>query len=405
LKNDDDDLSLVIVRDMWLSGFDVPFLHTMYIVKPMQTHSLIQAISRVNRVHESKPGGLIVDYISISHELKNAIKQYTKDDTEKSIVPIDEAVDVFKRKYREIQDLLIGFDYTNFSTGKSTEKLEILAGAMSTIVDQEEGKSKFKKSVNNLMRTAKLCGAHDEILSVRDDLVFFDTLQKNFSKNTGVEVIFSEEVDFAVGGLVQKSMQSLGVKDLLKSSGITNTLDISILSDEFLQDVKITKRKNLAIELLMKMVSNEIKQRRGKNIVHADSLLEKLQKTLQNYEKRPLNSVNIITALISISKDIKDAKKRGEKLKLKENELAFYDALEIKDTSVKVLGDEVLVSIARELVEVIRNNTTIDWPLRETGKAKIMASVKRVLNKHGYPISKKDSTTELIMEQATQMFA
>jgi type I restriction enzyme, R subunit len=405
LKDDNDELSLVIVRDMWLAGFDVPFLHTMYIAKPMQTHSLIQAISRVNRVHENKPGGLIVDYISIAHEMKKAINQYTKDLKQDTIIPIEEAVEVFKRKYQLIKDMLIGFDYSKFFSGKSTERLEVLAGAMSLIVDQEEGKKRFKQASNDLMKSAKLCGAHEEILAVRDNIVFFDTLQRNLSKNTGIGVSYTEETDVAVGELVTKSMESLGVEDLLKASGIVKTPEISILSDEFLQDVKSTKRKNLAVELLSKLVSDQIKTRRKKNIVHSNSLLEKLQKTIQNYEKRPVDAVDVITELISISKEIRDARKRGEKLKLTEEELAFYDTLDSKDSSVKVLGDEVLTSISKELVEVIQKSKTIDWPLRESGKAKIMSSVKRVLNKHGYPVPKKESATQAILEQASQMFA
>ena len=405
LKDDDDGLKLVIVRDMWLAGFDVPFLHTMYIAKPMQTHSLIQAISRVNRVHEHKPGGLIVDYISIAHEMKKAISQYTKEQKEDTIIPIEEAVLVFKRKYQIIKDMLSGFDYSKYFTGKATDQLEMLAGSMSHIVDQEDGKKRFKKSANDLMKSAKLCGAHEDVIFVRNDIIFFDTLQRTLSKNTGAGVTYTEEIDFAVGELVTKSMKSLGVEDLLKASGIVKSPEISILSDEFLQDVKGTKKKNLAIELLSKLVSDEIKDRRKKNVAHAYTLSEKLQKTLQNYEKRSVDAVAVITELIEISKDIRNAKKRGEKLKLSEEELAFYDALEVNDSSVKILGDEVLTSIARELVEKIRDSKTIDWPIRESGRAKIMANVKRVLNKHGYPIPKKDSTTQIILDQASQLFA
>ena len=405
LKDDDDELKLVIVRDMWLAGFDVPFLHTMYIAKPMQTHSLIQAISRVNRVHENKPGGLIVDYISIAHEMKKAINQFTKEQKEDTIIPIDEAAIIFNRKFQIAKDMLVGFDYTNYSSGKSTDQLEVLAGSMSHIIEQEDGKKRFKKAVNDLMRSAKLCGAHKDVVLVRDDIVFFDTLQRSLSKNTGAGVTYTEETDLAVGELVTKSMESAGVEDLLKASGIIKSPEISILSDEFLQDVKNTKKKNLAIELLSKLVSNEIKERRKKNVVHSDTLLEKLQKTLQNYDKRSIDAVTVITELIAISKDIRNARKRGEKLNLSEEELAFYDALEVNDTSVKVLGDEVLTSIARELVEKIRESKTIDWPIRESGRAKIMANVKRVLNKHGYPVPKKDSTTQTILDQASKLFA
>ena len=407
LKDDDDELTLVIVRDMWLAGFDVPFLHTMYIVKPMITHNLIQAISRVNRVHEKKPGGLIVDYIAIGHDMQKAIIQYTKDQKQDAVVPLAEAVEVFNRKYQIAIDMLIGFDHSNyFTTKKPTERLEILAGVMSHIVDQDDGKKRFKKAANDLMKSAKLCGAHEAVIEKRDDLVFFDTVKTNLAKNTGAGVSYSEEIDLAVGELVDKSMESCGVEDLLKASGIVKTPEISILSDEFLQSVKGSERKNLAVELLSKLISDEIKATGKKNKAKEVELSRKLQATLQEYEKRhELKTVNIIIELINISKDIRDAKKRGEKLKLSEVELAFYDALEVKDTTVKILGDKVLTSIARELVEKVRESKTIDWPLREMGRAKIMASVKRVLNRHGYPTPKKDAATEAIIDQASQLFA
>ena len=407
LKDDDDELTLVIVRDMWLAGFDVPFLHTMYIAKPMITHNLIQAISRVNRVHEKKPGGLIVDYIAIGHDMQKAIIQYTKDQKQDAVVPLAEAVEVFNRKYQIATDMLVGFDHSNyFTTKKPTERLEILAGAMSHIVDQDDGKKRFKKAANDLMKSAKLCGAHEAVIEKRDDLVFFDTVKTNLAKNTGAGVSYSEEIDLAVGELVDKSMESCGVNDLLKASGIVKTPEISILSDEFLQSVKGSERKNLAVELLSKLISDEIKATGKKNKAKEVELSRKLQATLQEYEKRhELKTVNIIIELINISKDIRDAKKRGEKLKLSEVELAFYDALEVKDTTVKILGDKVLTSIARELVEKVRESKTIDWPLREMGRAKIMASVKRVLNRHGYPTPKKDAATEAIIDQASQLFA
>jgi len=407
LKDDDDELTLVIVRDMWLAGFDVPFLHTMYIAKPMITHNLIQAISRVNRVHEKKPGGLIVDYIAIGHDMQKAIIQYTKDQKQDAVVPLAEAVEVFNRKYQIATDMLVGFDHSNyFTTKKPTERLEILAGAMSHIVDQDDGKKRFKKVANDLMKSAKLCGAHEAVMEKRDDLVFFDTVKTNLAKNTGAGVSYSEEIDLAVGELVDKSMESCGVEDLLKASGIVKTPEISILSDEFLQSVKGSERKNLAVELLSKLISDEIKATGKKNKAQEVTLSKKLQDTLQNYEKRhKIKTVNIIIELIKISQDIRDAKKRGEKLKLSEVELAFYDALEVKDTTVKILGDKVLTSIARELVEKVRESKTIDWPLREMGRAKIMASVKRVLNRHGYPTPKKDAATEAIIDQASQLFA
>lgn len=406
LKDDDDELSLVIVRDMWLAGFDVPFLHTMYVAKPMVTHNLIQAISRVNRVHENKESGLIVDYISIGFDLKKAIQQYTKNPKDSPIMPIEEAVEVLERKYQITEDLLIGCDYSKYLTSaKPTERLEVLANTISHIVDQDDGKKRFKKAVNDLVKVAKMCGVHENVISKRDNISFFDTVKASISKNTGAGILISEGVDTAVGELVDKSMTSFGVQDLLVAAGITKTPEISILSDEFLQDVSNTKKKNLVVELLTKLVSDEIKTRGKKNVVDAYSFSQKLQKTLEAYEKRPVDTVDVITGLIDLSKQIRDAKKRGEKLNLSEDELAFYDALETNDSEVKILGDEILRNIAREITEKIRESKTIDWPLRESGRAKIMASVKRVLNKNGYPIPKKDAVTQAIMKQAEMLFA
>ena len=298
------------------------------------------------------------------------------------------------------------YDYSNYLTStKPTERLEVLAGTISHIVDQDDGKKRFKKAVNDLIKVAKMCGAHESVIEKRDDISFFETVKTSMTKNTSAGILIPEGVDTAVGELVDKSMASYGVQDLLVAAGITKTPEISILSDEFLQDVTNTKRKNLAVELLAKLVSDEIKTRKKKNVADANTLSRKLQKTLEAYEKRPLDTIDVITGLIGLSKDIRDAKKRGEKLKLSEEELAFYDALETKDSEVKVLGDEILTKIAREITEKIRESKTIDWPLRESGRAKIMSAVKRVLNKNGYPVPKKDATTQAIMEQAEQLFA
>jgi len=400
LKDPDDPLKLVIVRDMWLAGFDAPILHTMYIAKPMHSHGLIQAISRVNRVYKGKPAGLIVDYISLGYDIKKALDQYTKASTEKVVLPIDEAVLLLERKYKAVKDFLLGYNYSSFFTGKASDRLTIITGSMSHILEQEQGKKKFSFATTQLTRTFALCGAHEKALELRHEIEFFQTIKASFAKNTGSKTIDTAEIDSKIRDLVSKAIEPIGVVDLLKESGITKIPEISILSDEFLQEVKGIKYKNMAIELLSKLLQDKIKERGRKNASQARLFSDMLNKALLKYESRTIQSAQIITELIEISKQIRDARKRGEKLKLSDEELAFYDALQVNDNTVKVLGDENLCRIARELMNSIRDNISIDWSLKENSRAKLRSLVKRTLTKYGYPAEKKESVTDNILNQA-----
>lgn len=400
LKDPDDSLKLVIVRDMWLAGFDAPILHTMYIAKPMHSHGLIQAISRVNRVFHGKPAGLIVDYISLGYDIKKALDRYTKASKEKVTLPIEEAVLLLERKLQVVKDFLLGYNYSIFFTGTASERLKIITGAMAHILEQEEGKKKFSLAVAQLTRTFALCGSHEKALSFRNEIEFFQTIKASFVKNTGSKTIDMDEIDSKIHDLVSKAIEPIGVVDLLKESGITKVPEISILSDEFLQEVKGMKYKNLAIELLSKLLRDQIKIKERKNASQARLFSDMLEKALLKYENRTIQSAQIITELIEISKQIRDAKKRGEKLQLSDEELAFYDALEVHDDTVKILGNENLCRIARELLISIMQNVSIDWSLKENSRAKLRSLVKRTLTKHGYPSEKKDSVTENILNQA-----
>ncbi len=400
IKNPDDPLKLVIVRDMWLAGFDAPIIHTMYIAKPMHSHTLIQAISRVNRVFEGKPAGLIVDYIAIGYDVMKALIQSSKASKEKISFPIEESVELMLRKYQMVKDFFIDFEYSNFFTGKPSERLKIITGSMAHILEQEEGKKRFTLAVAQLLRANALCGSHEKARELRNEFEFFETIKASFAKNTGSRHVNVQEIDSKIQDLVSRSIETVGVVDLLKASGVSRTPEISILSDEFLQEVKGMKYKNMAIELLSKLLQDEIKIKSQKNASQARSFADMLEKSLVKYENRSLNSATIIDELIKLSKQIRDAQKRGIKLNLSEEELAFYDALEISDTHVKVLGDENLSKIAKELLENLRENASIDWPIRENAKAKLRSIVKRVLTKNGYPDERKDSTTENIMHQA-----
>ena len=400
LTNPDDPLKLVIVRDMWLAGFDAPVIHTMYIAKPMHSHTLIQAISRVNRVFEGKPAGLIVDYIAIGYDIMKSLIQSSKAGKEKISFPIEESVELMMRKYQIVKDFLVGYDYSNFFAGKSSERLKIIAESMAFILEQEDGKKKFSLAVSQLLRTNALCGSHPKARELRTEFEFFETLKASFAKNTGSRHANVQDVDSKIRDLVSRSIETIGVVDLLKASGVTKTPEISILSDEFLQEVKGMKYKNMAIELLSKLLKDEIKIRAKKNTAQSRSFADLLEKALTKYENRSLNSAVIIDELIKLSKQIRDAQKRGVKLNLSEEELAFYDALEINDSNVKVMGDENLCRISKELLASIRENASIDWPIRENSQAKLRSVVKRILTKNGYPNERKESTTENIMHQA-----
>jgi type I restriction enzyme, R subunit len=396
----DDPLKLVIVRDMWLTGFDAPVLHTLYIAKPMHSHALIQAISRVNRVSGTKPAGLIVDYISIGFDIKKALDQYTKAGKEKISLPIEEAVELLENKYQKVKAFLGGFDYSGYFSGKSSDKLRIIVGSMAHIVEQENGKKRFSLAVNALSRTMALCGSDQKAILKRNDIEFFETIRASFAKNTGTRGVDVDVIDSKIQKLVSKVIAPIGVVDLLKNTGITKSLEISILSDEFLQEVKGLKYKNLAIELLSKLLKDEIKVYSKTNSSQARAFSDMLEKSLMKYENRTLQSANIIMELIELSKRIRDSKKRGEKLNLNSDELAFYDALNANDSVIKVLGDENLCRIARETVETIKKNATIDWTIKETSRAKLQSLVKRVLTKNGFPEDKKEETIENIIHQA-----
>ena len=400
LKDPDDPLKLVIVRDMWLAGFDAPVLHTMYIAKPMHSHGLIQAISRVNRVFKGKPAGLIVDHISLGFDIKKALDEYTKASKEKVALPLEEAVLLLERKYKIVKDFLLGYDYSLFFSGKASDRLKIISGSMSHILEQEDGKKKFSLSVMQLVKTFALCGSDKKAMGLRNEIEFFQTIKASFVKNTGSKTVDTEEVDSKIRDLVSKAIEPIGVIDLLKESGIKKVTEISVLSDEFLQEVKGMKYKNMAIELLSKLLRDEIKHRERKNTSQARLFSDMLDKALLKYESRTIQSVQVIAELIEISKQIRDARKRGEKLKLSDEELAFYDALEVHDNTVKMLGDENLCRIARELLNSIRENVSIDWSLKETSRAKLRSLVKRTLTKYGYPAEKKESATDTILNQA-----
>jgi type I restriction enzyme R subunit len=399
-RDPNDGFKLVLVRDMWLTGFDAPSLHTMYIDKPMHGHGLMQAIARVNRVFKDKPGGLVVDYLGLAQELKAALATYTESGgTGRTALDQNEAVTVMLEKHEICSGLFHGFNRSKWMTGTPQERLGLLPPAQEHILKQENGKDRCLRAVRELSQAFALAVPHDEAMRVRDDLAFFQAVQAVLAKRAPGDARPEEDLDHAVRQIISRAVAPEGVMDIFAAAGLPKP-DISILSDDFLAEVRGMPQKNLAVELLQKLLKGELNARRRKNVVQARSFAEMLEQTIRRYQNRAIEAAQVIEELIRLAKEMREANARGEKLGLTEDELAFYDALETNDSAVKVLGDDTLRAIARELVETVRNNVTIDWTLRENVRAQLRVLVKRILRKHGYPPDKQEKATQTVLEQA-----
>ena len=401
----DDPLQMVLVRDMWLTGFDAPSLHTMYVDKPMRGHGLMQAIARVNRVFKDKPGGLVVDYLGLAHELKRALATYTESGgTGKTALDQEEAVAVMLEKYEICGGLFHGFDRSKWTTGTPQERLGLLPAAQEHILVQETGKERCVQSVRELSQAFALAVPHEDAIRIRDDVAFFQAVQSVLAKRASADARPEEELDHAVRQIISRAVASEGVIDIFAAAGLEKP-DISILSEEFLAEVRGMPQRNLAVELLQKLLKGEVATRRRKNVVQARSFAQMLEQTLRRYQNRAIEAAQVIEELIQLARDMREANARGEKLGLSEDELAFYDALETSDSAVQVLGDETLRSIAQELVETVRRNVTIDWTLRENVRANLRRLVKRTLRRYGYPPDKQEKATRTVLEQAEVLSA
>lgn len=396
-------IKLVIVRDMWLTGFDVPSLHTMYIDKPMRGHGLMQTIARVNRVYKEKEGGLIVDYLGIANELKKALTQYT-DGGGRGDIAFDQeqAVALMMEKYEIVTALFHGFQYQNFNRANTSEKLKLMRNGADFILGQEDGKKRYMKYVNELSKAFSLAVPNPQAMQIRDDIAFFKAVKNYILKITSTNPSQAEDVDFAIQQILSTALVSDEVLDLFQLAGIKKP-DISILSDEFLLEVKDMEHKNTAAELLKRLLNDEIKNISKKNVIEARSFSDMLEKTIKKYHKNIIDSFTVIDELIYLAKQIREAQNRGEDLGLTEYELAFYDALEVNDSAVKILGDEILKEIAMELVKAIKSNITIDWTLRESVQAKMRVDVKKILRQFGYPPDKEKLAVKTVLEQATRV--
>ena len=395
-----DPFRIVLVRDMWLTGFDAPSLHTMYVDKPMRGHGLMQAIARVNRVFKDKPGGLVVDYLGLANDLRQALLTYTESGgTGHTAIDKEEAVAVMLERYDVCCALFHGFDWSKWTTSPAQERWLLLPSAQEYILAQENGKDRCLQAVRELSQAFALAVPHEETFRIRDDVGFFQQVRTALSKRAEGEARPEEDLDLAVRQIVSRAVASEGVIDIFAAAGLEKP-DISILSEEFLAEVQGMPQRNLAVELLQKLLRGELATRRRTNLVQARSFAEMLEQTLRRYQNRAIEAAQVIEELIQLARDMREADARGERLGLNDDELAFYDALETNDSAVQVLGDETLRAIAQELVETVRRNVTIDWTLRENVRAQLRVLVRRILRKHGYPPDKQAKATQTVLEQA-----
>jgi type I restriction enzyme R subunit len=399
-RDANDPFKIVIVRDMWLTGFDAPSMHTMYIDKPMRGHGLMQAIARVNRVFKDKPGGLVVDYLGLANELREALVTYTEaGGTGKTALDQTEAVALMLEKYEVCLGLFHGFDWSHWVSGTAQARLSLLPAAQEHILAQDEGKERMLRAVTELSQSFALAVPHAEALRIRDDVGFFQAVRAVLAKTIAGEHRSDEDLDHAIRQIISRAVASDEVVDLFAAAGLKRP-DISILSDEFLAEVRGMPQRNLAVELLQKLLRGEIKNRSKHNVVQARSFAELLEQAVRKYQSRAIETAQILEMLIELAQQLRAASARGEALGLTDDELAFYDALETNDSAVKVLGDETLKSIARELVATVRQKVTIDWTVRENVRAQLRIYVKRILRRFGYPPDKQEQATTTVLEQA-----
>ncbi len=405
-KDAADPFKLVIVRDMWLTGFDCPSLHTMYVDKPMRGHGLMQAIARVNRVYPGKEGGLIVDYLGLATDLKEAMATYTRSGGRG--LPAEnqqQAVVLMQTAYERVQAFFHGFDYSDFLTGTPAERVRVIPAAMDHILRQrEDTKKRYMDAVARLSKAFALAMPQEEALAIRDEVAFFQTVRASFAKHTAGSGRSRDEIEGALKQLVSEAVASQKVLNIFDAAGI-DTPDVSILSDDFLAEVAGMEHKNLALELLRKLLLDEIQARKRTNVVQARSFEALLADALKRYTNRSIDAAEIVLEVIRLARDLRAAGQRGETLGLSEEELAFYDALADNASAVEVMGDAKLAVIARELIRAVRKNVTIDWTVRRSARARIRVLVKRILLKHGYPPDLQAQATQTVLEQAEALAA
>ncbi len=412
-KDPADPLKLVIVRDMWLTGFDAPCMHTMYIDKPMQGHGLMQAIARVNRVFRDKPAGLIVDYIGIAQSLKSALSQYSEGDRQQAGIDEAQAIAVMLEKYEIVRDMFHGFDYMHGVTGTPQERLVVLAGAIEWVLDMQHKAAaaettpdakkrahrRFGDAVLVLTKAFALASASDEAREIRDEVGLFQTIRAALVKSAPGSGKTARERELAVQQIVSRAVVSTEIVDILGAAGMKSP-DISILSDEFLAEIQGMEKKNLAMEALRKLLNGEIRSHGKANVVQTKAFSERLEDAIARYHNNAITTAEVIQELIRLAKDIRAARQRGEEEGLSPAEIAFYDALAENESAIEVMGDDKLKVIAHELLSNLKKNISIDWAQREPARARMRVLVKRILRKYGYPPDLQDAAVQTVLQQA-----
>ena len=408
-----DPLKLVIVRDMWLTGFDAPCMHTMYVDKPMQGHGLMQAIARVNRVFRDKPAGLIVDYIGIAQNLKSALQQYSKNDQANTGIDESQAIAVLMEKYEVVRDMYHGFNYASAMGGTPQERLSMMAGAIEWILDLQqklaakektkEGKKdahrRYQDAVLALSKAFSLASASDEAREIREEVGFFQAIRAALVKSSTGSGVTQRERELAIQQIVSRAVVSTEIVDILAAAGIKSP-DISILSDEFLAEVQQMERKNLALEALRKLINDGIRSRSKSNVVQTKAFSERLEDAVARYHANAITTAEVLQELIDLAKDIRAARQRGEEQGLSEDEIAFYDALAENESAIQMMGDDKLKLIAHELLVSLRENVSVDWAHRDSARARMRVLVKRILRKYGYPPNLQDAAVQTVLQQA-----
>jgi len=412
IKNPNDELQIVIVRDMWLTGFDAPSMHTMYVDKPMKGHGLMQAIARVNRVFKDKPGGLIVDYIGIAQNLKNALSDYSDRDKENAGINQAKAIALMLEKYEIVKDMFHGFDYSNGLKGDPKDRLKIMAGAIEWILelqskaaekevtdkDKKQAHRRYGDAVLMLGKSFALAASSDEAKNIRDEVSFFQTINAALTKSDGSRKIIKDN-RLAVQQIINRAVISTEIVDILQAAGLQSQ-DISILSDEFLSEIQGMEKKNLALEALKKLINGEISSKLRSRIVKTKAFSERLTEAINRYHTNALTAAQVIEELIVLAKEIREEIKKEGKEGLSEDEIAFYEALSENKSAIDVMGDKKLKLIAHELLTSVRSNATIDWHHSQMARAKIRVAIKRILKRHGYPPDLESEAIQTVLQQA-----
>ena len=401
MKTPDSGLKLVIVCDMWLTGFDVPSMHTMYLDKPMKGHNLMQAIARINRVYKDKPGGLVVDYLGVAAALREALETYTVSGGN-GVPTLDqaEAVAVMKEKFEILQDLFSGFDYRRYFTADTGAQLQIILDAQEYILGLDDGEKRLKQHVLELSKAFALSVPHTDALAIREHVAFFQAVKARLAKISEKKGMSAEDYNAAIRQIVDKAIAPAGVVDIFQAAGLERP-NLSILSEDFLAEIRGMERRNLAIEALQRLLNDEVRARFATNAVRARSFSEMLEQALMRYKNNSIEAAQVIEELIDIARKIRDSEKEAEELGLSSDEVAFYDALAANGSAREVMGDEQLRQLARILVQRVRGNITVDWTVRESARARLRVEVKRLLRDYGYPPDEQKIATELVLEQAT----